>query len=88
MLFVTNSSRKSRRQFHERFVKLGFEGIKEEDVICTSSVAAVYLRDILKLKGKVYLLGMEGMEEELQKAGLEYTGHGVWGLYARSLVHT
>ena len=41
-------------------------------------MAATYLRDILKLKGKVYLLGMEGMEEELQKAGLEFIGQGVW----------
>ena len=77
MLFVTNSSRKSRRQFHERFTNLSFEGVREEDVFCTASVAAVYLRDILKLEGKVYLLGGVGMEEELQKAGLEVTGHGV-----------
>ena len=79
MLFVTNSSRKSRRQFHDRFNNRGFKGVREEDVFCTASVAAVYLREILKLEGKVYLLGERGMQEELQKAGLEFIGHGVWG---------
>lgn len=76
-MFVTNSSRKSRREFHERFNNQGFEGVREEDIFCTASVAATYLRDILKLEGKVYLLGMKGMEEELQKAGLEFIGQGV-----------
>ena len=76
-MFVTNNSTKSRQQYLQKFIKLGFEGIKEEDVVCTSSVAAVYLRDIVKLKGKVYLLGVEGVQEELQKAGLEFTGPGV-----------
>ena len=46
-------------------------------MFCTASVAAVYLREILKLEGKVYLLGVGGMQEELQKAGLEFIGHGV-----------
>ena len=77
MAFVTNNSTKSRKQYLQKFHDLGFEGVREEDVFCTASVAAVYLRDILKLEGKVYLLGGVGMEEELQKAGLEFTGHGV-----------
>ena len=49
------------------FNDLGFEGVREEDVFCTASVAAVYLREILKLEGKVYLLGVGGMQKELQE---------------------
>lgn len=78
--FVTNNSTKSRKQYLQKFNNLSFEGVREEDIFCTASVAATYLRDILKLEGKVYLLGMEGTQEELQKAGLEFIGHGV-GFY-------
>ena len=49
------------------FNDLGFEGVREEDVFCTASVAAVYLREILKLEGKVYHLSVGGMQEELQE---------------------
>ena len=72
------------------FNDLGFEAVREEDVFCTASVAALYLREILKLEGKVYLLGVGGMQEELQKAGLEFIGHGIWSYitHMQSMPHT
>jgi phosphoglycolate phosphatase len=75
--FVTNNSSKSRRQYLEKFTKLKFDSVKAEDIHSPASVAGVFLKDILKIEGKVYLLGMEGFGEELDLMGLEYFGPGL-----------
>jgi ribonucleotide monophosphatase NagD (HAD superfamily) len=51
--------------------------IPQEEVFCTSYVAAHYLKHSLKLQGKVYLLGMPGFAHELDLQGIHYTGPGV-----------
>ena len=40
-------------------------------------VASHYLRNSLKLEGKVYLVGMAGFGRELELQGISYTGPGV-----------
>ncbi|XP_077995078.1 glycerol-3-phosphate phosphatase-like [Glandiceps talaboti] len=75
VFFVTNNSTKSRRQYLQKLTKLGFQA-KQEDIVCTASAAASYLKHTVKLQGKVYLIGMEGMAEELDLVGIPYTGTG------------
>ena len=43
----------------------------------TAYMAARYLKETLKVTGKVYLIGGAGLEEELKLQGLKYTGPGV-----------
>ena len=40
-------------------------------------MAALYVKEHLKVKGKVYLLGGAGLEEEFTLHGLSYIGPGV-----------
>lgn len=75
MCFVSNNSSKSRAEYLQRFHKLGMTAY-EEEVFCTSYVAAHYLKHSLKLQGKVYLLGMPGFAHELDLQGIHYTGPG------------
>ena len=49
----------------------------QEEVFCTSYVAAHYLKNSLRLQGKVYLIGMSGFAHELGLQGLPFTGPGV-----------
>ena len=49
----------------------------QEEVFCTSYIVAHYLKHILNLKSKVYLLGMPGFVEELDMVGIKSIGYGV-----------
>ncbi|XP_072034114.1 glycerol-3-phosphate phosphatase-like [Amphiura filiformis] len=73
--FVTNNSTKSRKQYAEKFTKLGFEASKDE-VFGTAYMAALYVKEHLNIQGKVYLMGGAGLEEEFQLHGLSYIGPG------------
>ncbi|XP_002740645.1 glycerol-3-phosphate phosphatase-like [Saccoglossus kowalevskii] len=75
IFFVTNNSTKSRKQYIEKLLNLGFEAYPEE-IICTAFAAASYLKHSLKLNGKVYLIGSIGMAEELDLMGIPYFGIG------------
>ncbi|PIK48676.1 putative phosphoglycolate phosphatase [Apostichopus japonicus] len=74
-LFVTNNSTKSRRQYMEKFAKLGFK-VSENEIFCTAYLAAIYLRNILNFQGKAYLIGSPGMQEEFKLFDINYTGTG------------
>lgn len=70
LLFLTNNSSKSRRQYLSKFRSLGIQAAAEE-VVPTSFAAAAYLQSIGFSK-RVFLIGNRGVEEELEEAGLEY----------------
>ncbi|KAL0904687.1 hypothetical protein M5K25_026821 [Dendrobium thyrsiflorum] len=74
LVFVTNNSTKSRRQYARKFVSLGLD-VSEEEIFSSSYAAAMFLKlnDFPRDK-KVYVVGEEGILEELGLAG--FTGIG------------
>jgi phosphoglycolate phosphatase len=50
--FVTNNSNKSRADYVQKFVDLGFE-VTEEDIFASSYVTAEYMKNNIKYAGKV-----------------------------------
>ncbi|OVA08272.1 HAD-superfamily hydrolase [Macleaya cordata] len=74
LVFVTNNSTKSRKQYAKKFCSLGIS-VTEEEIFSSSFAAAMYLKvnDFPREK-KVYVIGEEGILEELELAG--FTGLG------------
>eukprot|EP01135_Chromosphaera_perkinsii_P004425 Nk52_evm3s281 gene=Nk52_evmTU3s281 len=71
LVFVTNNSTKSRSQYARKFE--GFDvKVHREEVLGTSFVAAHYLKNVVGLTKRVYLVGESGIEEELELAGINY----------------
>ncbi|KAJ0081664.1 hypothetical protein Patl1_09656 [Pistacia atlantica] len=74
LIFVTNNSSKSRRQYANKFHSLGLS-VAEDEIFSSSFAAAMYLKvNNFPPEKKVYVIGGEGILEELQLAG--YTGLG------------
>lgn len=75
ILFVTNNASKSRRLLLERFESLGIQASKDE-VFSSAFASAAYLKDVLQFPQdrKVYVIGMKGLEEELDAVGIQYIG--------------
>ena len=75
LIFVSNNSTKSRRQYAEKFAKLGIPA-QEDEIFGSSYSAAIYLSRVLNFPKhkKVYVLGEHGVEEELEAEGISYTG--------------
>ncbi|XP_071956690.1 glycerol-3-phosphate phosphatase-like [Antedon mediterranea] len=74
-IFVTNNSTKSRRQYIEKFNRLGFT-VSEDEIFGTAYVAGLYLKHKLKFSGKIYLIGGSGLAEELTIQGIPFIGPG------------
>ncbi|CAA0815445.1 Phosphoglycolate phosphatase 2 [Striga hermonthica] len=74
LVFVTNNSTKSRRQYAEKFHSLGIS-VTEDEIFSSSFAAAMYLKvNHYPKEKKVYVIGEEGILEELELAG--FTGLG------------
>jgi 4-nitrophenyl phosphatase len=75
LIFVSNNSTKSRREYTKKFAKLGIP-ISEDEIFGSSYSAAIYLSRVLKFPKdkKVYVLGERGVEEELEAEGIAYVG--------------
>ncbi|KDN38086.1 2-phosphoglycolate phosphatase [Tilletiaria anomala UBC 951] len=75
VVFVTNNASKSRMAYLKKFEKLTIQAELCE-VFSSSYAAAVYISKVLDLPKdrKVYVIGMEGIEEELKAVGLDYCG--------------
>ncbi|XP_059094563.1 uncharacterized protein LOC131889474 [Tigriopus californicus] len=74
VFFCTNNSTKSRADYVEKCKKLGFGGNKDE-IIGTSYLAATYLKD-MNYKGTVYVVGTNGVKDELDEVGIPCIGIG------------
>ncbi|MCL7046819.1 hypothetical protein MKW94_021375 [Papaver nudicaule] len=72
LVFVTNNSTKSRKQYAEKFHSLGITTVSEEEIFSSSYAAAMYLKvnDFPRDK-KIYALGEGGILEELELAGFK-----------------
>ncbi|KAL5574844.1 hypothetical protein UlMin_016543 [Ulmus minor] len=74
LVFVTNNSTKSRRQYAKKFHSLGIS-VSEDEIFSSSFAAAMYLKvNNFPRDKKIYVIGEEGILEELQLAG--FTGLG------------
>ncbi|THG06778.1 hypothetical protein TEA_014118 [Camellia sinensis var. sinensis] len=74
IVFVTNNSTKSRKQYGKKFETLGLN-VCEEEIFASSFAAAAYLKSIDFPKDKkVYVIGEDGILKELELAGFQYLG--------------
>ncbi|KAF7847280.1 hypothetical protein BT93_L3126 [Corymbia citriodora subsp. variegata] len=74
LVFVTNNSTKSRKQYGKKFETLGLN-VNEEEIFASSFAAAAYLKSIDFPKDKkVYVIGEDGILKELELAGIQYLG--------------
>ncbi|KAH8496796.1 hypothetical protein H0E87_019511 [Populus deltoides] len=74
LVFVTNNSTKSRKQYGKKFETLGLD-VSEEEIFASSFAAAAYLKSIDFPKDKkVYVVGEDGILKELELAGFQYLG--------------
>ena len=77
LIFVTNNSSKSRKQYASKFVQLGFPPVDPKNITTSGSSAAFHAA---KLMGKnhwndgksvVFYIGLEALGEELNAVGLQ-----------------
>lgn len=77
-LFVSNNSRRARPDLALRFARLGFGGLRAEQLFSSALCAARLLRHRLlgprDAPGAVFVLGGEGLRAELRAAGLRLAG--------------
>ena len=52
VLYVTNNSNKSRTEYVQKFLKLGYH-VVDDEIFCASYVTAEYLKSKYKYQGKV-----------------------------------
>jgi phosphoglycolate phosphatase len=74
IIFATNNSTKSREQFVEKLTKMGYI-VNNNELFPTSFSAASYLKSN-GFKKKVYIIGSKGIQDELEKVGIESIGIG------------
>ncbi|KAI5671282.1 hypothetical protein M9H77_11646 [Catharanthus roseus] len=74
LVFVTNNSTKSRRAYAKKFQTLGIS-VREDEIFSSSFAAAMFLKvNNFPTEKKVYVIGEQGILDELESAG--YTGLG------------
>lgn len=74
LIFVTNNSTKSRKQYAEKFHSLGI-AVSEDEIFSSSFAAAMYLIvNNFSREKKVYAIGEEGILKEMALAGFTCLG--------------
>ncbi|KAL2932224.1 Phosphoglycolate phosphatase 2 [Bienertia sinuspersici] len=74
LVFVTNNSTKSRTQYASKFLSLGIS-VSQDEIFSSSFAAAMYLKSVqYPPDKKVYVVGGEGILEELHLAGFTAFG--------------
>jgi 4-nitrophenyl phosphatase len=71
LLFVTNNSTNSRSSYLKKFTSLGLETTKEE-IFGSAYAAACYLDRNLDKNKRVYVVGMDGICDELKEFGIQH----------------
>ncbi|XP_042589225.1 chronophin-like [Cyprinus carpio] len=70
VFFVTNNCTRPRENYVQKFSRLGFADVAEEEIFSSAYCSAAYLRDVARLQGKVYVIGCGGVMRELRDAGV------------------
>lgn len=70
VVFVTNNCTRPRENYMHKFSRLGFNEVMLEQIFSSSYCSALYLRDVVKVPGQVFVIGCEGLRRELQEAGI------------------
>ncbi|KAJ8005717.1 hypothetical protein DPEC_G00120810 [Dallia pectoralis] len=74
VFFVTNNCTKLRENYAKKFSRLGFTGVRPEQIFSSSYCSALYLRDVARVQGQVFVIGGEGVRNELRQAGIPVVG--------------
>ncbi|EGD74592.1 hypothetical protein PTSG_05957 [Salpingoeca rosetta] len=76
LVFLTNNSTKTRQQQVDKFHRLGLTWVQREDVLTSAYAAALLLKRKLKLPTdkKVYVVGHEGIVDEMTQLGYTCVG--------------
>ncbi|XP_011502094.1 PREDICTED: phosphoglycolate phosphatase [Ceratosolen solmsi marchali] len=72
--FVTNNNGNTRLELVKKCKNFGYNAVTEE-ILCTSYLAAVYLKE-KNFQKKVYIVGSEGIAQELDAQGIKHFGVG------------
>jgi len=72
LFFITNNSTKSRAGYLKKFQSLGLP-VQAEEIYSSSYAAAAYLESI-NFQKKAYVVGEEGIQEELDLKGIKHLG--------------
>lgn len=83
LYFMTNNSRKSRIEYKKKFIQMGLNPNVITDIFSSSYAAALYMKSIWNSlpwsndsrEKKVFVIGMEGINEELKLQGIESIGY-------------
>ncbi|XP_043966100.1 pyridoxal phosphate phosphatase [Gambusia affinis] len=70
VVFVTNNSTRPRENYVNKFTRLGFTDVMLDQIFSSSYCSALYLRDVVKVRGQVFVIGCEGLRVELLEAGI------------------
>uniref|UniRef100_A0A672NUS5 Pyridoxal (pyridoxine, vitamin B6) phosphatase n=1 Tax=Sinocyclocheilus grahami TaxID=75366 RepID=A0A672NUS5_SINGR len=76
VFFVTNNCTRPRENYVQKFSRLGFADVAEEEIFSSAYCSAAYLRDVARLQGKVYVIGCGGVMKELRDAGVPVAEEG------------
>ncbi|KAJ8675577.1 hypothetical protein QAD02_011363 [Eretmocerus hayati] len=72
--YITNNNCKTRSELVAKCKSHTYDAT-EEEILCSSYLAATYLKQ-LNFKKKVYIVGSEGIAQELEAQGIRHTGVG------------
>ncbi|KAG9338286.1 hypothetical protein AGOR_G00007600 [Albula goreensis] len=72
VFFVTNNCTRPRENYVQKFSRLGFNDVVQEEIFSSAYCSAVYLRDVAKVQGKVFVIGGNGVYKELRDAGVPF----------------
>ncbi|XP_061585410.1 pyridoxal phosphate phosphatase [Cololabis saira] len=70
VVFVTNNSTRPRDNYLTKFRRLGFADVALEQIFSSSYCSALYLRDVVQVRGRVFVIGCEGLRRELTELGV------------------
>ncbi|XP_074493466.1 pyridoxal phosphate phosphatase [Sebastes fasciatus] len=70
VVFVTNNCTRPRENYVHKFYRLGFTDVILEQIFSSSYCSALYLRDVVKVCGRVFVMGCDAMRRELLEAGV------------------
>ncbi|XP_034728699.1 pyridoxal phosphate phosphatase [Etheostoma cragini] len=70
VVFVTNNCTRARESYVHKFCRLGFTDVILEQIFSSSYCSALYLRDVVKIRGQVFVMGCDGLRRELDEAGI------------------